>query len=74
MEEELAIISAHSADDAEGLTKALVECRTRHAEKRDKRGKRSSRVHFAASILDELRDLLTEYTGGSEPTAGGIDK
>lgn len=75
MEEELHIYSSHATDDVEGLAKALSECRLRHSElenkrkekekykeKEKRRSKRTNRANFAATIIDELRDLLVEFT------------
>jgi hypothetical protein len=63
MEEELNIFSSHATDDADGLSKALSECRLRHSKKtNDKKKKKSTRANYAATIIDELRDLLEEFT------------
>lgn len=66
MEEELNIYSSHGTDETEALAKALEECRQRHKKGKEKKKKRPTRAHYAATIIDELRDLLAEYTEPEE--------
>lgn len=76
MEEELKLHCAHGAEDEMGLRKALAECAARHSDKGKgkKKKKRSSRANFIATLLDDLREMLDDFT--TEETGGGnrVDK
>jgi hypothetical protein len=58
------------------LEKALAECRARHAKPKTEKlkKKRPSKVNFAATILEELKNLATEFTEMNVEDDGKVDK